>query len=109
MILLILFCIIAETACQICFKSAADASSLKETLCKPIIWLGIILWGIEVVVWMHVLKTVPLTIAFPVMSLNYVAILLTSAWIFKEHITKRHAIGALFITMGVACIGATGI
>lgn len=109
MALLIGFCIITEAARELCFKSAAHASKFKQTIAKPIVWLGIVFWAIELVTWTNVLEHVPLSIAFPLMSLSYVSILLASALVFKEQINKRHAIGALIITAGVACVGATGI
>ncbi len=106
---LIVTCIILEAARELCFKSAAHASTFREAIFKPIVWLGIIFWAIELGLWMQVLKTVPLSIAFPLMSLSYVIILISSAIVFKEHINKRHALGAFLITAGVACIGATEI
>lgn len=109
MIALIGFCIVTEGMSQLCFKHAADASTLPETLSKPIVWLGILLWGVEVIAWINVLEHVPLTIAFPVMSLTYVTTFLAGAIVFKESVNKRHAVGALLITAGVACVGATGI
>jgi undecaprenyl phosphate-alpha-L-ara4N flippase subunit ArnE len=109
MLALIGFCIIAEGLCQLCFKQAANASTLAQTLTKPMVWLGIAIWGIEVVAWTNVLEHVPLSIAFPLMSLTYVTTLMAGAWVFKEQVNKRHAFGAVLITAGVACVGATGI
>ena len=34
---------------------------------------------------------------------------LAGAWILKEPINIRHAVGACLITAGVACVGATGL
>ena len=109
MFALIVFCIIAEAAREVCFKQAADASTLIQISKKPIVWLGIIFWAVELVVWTNVLEHVPLSIAFPIMSLSYVAILCVGAIVFKERINKRHAIGAMLVTAGVACVGATGL
>jgi undecaprenyl phosphate-alpha-L-ara4N flippase subunit ArnE len=109
MIALIGLCILLEAAYQLCFKQAADHSAFAETLAKPILWAGIIIWGIELVAWTNVLEHVPLSIAFPIMSLTYITTLVASALLFKERVNKRHAIGALLITAGVACVGATGI
>ena len=109
MFALVLFCIIAEAARELCFKEAANASTIHQTLVKPIVWLGVAFWAIELVAWMNVLEHVSLTLAFPLMSLSYISILLAGAIIFKERINKRHIIGALLITIGVACVGATGV
>lgn len=109
MLALIAFCIIAEAAREICFKKAANASTLLQISRKPIVWLGILFWAVELVAWTNVLEHVPLSIAFPIMSLSYVAILCAGAIVFKERINKRHAIGAMLVTAGVACVGATGL
>lgn len=109
MLALIVFCIITEAIYQLCFKQAANDSTLLQTLIKPILWLGILFWAIELVAWTNVLEHVPLSVAFPLMSFTYVTTLIASAFIFNEQVNKRHAIGALLIAAGVACVGVTGI
>ncbi len=109
MFLLIGFCIITEAARELCFKYAADDEDFFTALAKPVTWLGIIFWIAELMAWVVVLEQVPLSYAFPLMSLVYVAIVYLSAWVFKESVTFRHSVGALLITAGVACVGATGI
>ncbi len=106
---LIGFCILTEAARELCFKQAANASSLPKILVEPIVWLGIGFWAIELVAWTNTLEHVPLSLAYPLMSLSYVTILLAGALVFRERVNKRHAIGALLITAGAACVGATGI
>ena len=109
MLALIGFCILTEAARELCFKQGADSSTLVHMLAKPVIWLGVGFWAIEVVAWINALEHVPLSIAYPLMSFSYVAILLAGMFVFKEPVNKRHVIGACLITAGVACIGATGI
>ena len=109
MLSLILFCVLAETAREICFKQAASGGPVWSTLAKPQTWLGILLWAIELLAWADVLAHVPLTIAFPMMALSYVATVFAGILVFKETITLRHATGVFFIAAGVACVGATGL
>lgn len=109
MLALIAFCILAEAAREVCFKQAAHDETFTAALAKPITWLGILFWGVELIAWTIVLEHVALSVAFPLMALSYVAIVLAGAWIFKESVNLRHAAGALLITAGVACVGATGI
>lgn len=105
MIFLIIFCIIAEAARELCFKQASAQPSLLAALRKPITLLGIVFWLIEIAVWAYVLAYVPLSIAFPLMSFSYVAIVWASAFVLKEPVNFRHFIGTLLITLGVICIG----
>jgi len=106
---LILFCVVAETAREVCFKQSASENAPIEALAKPVTWLGILLWAVELFAWTAVLEHVPLTIAFPLMAMSYVVIVLAGAVIFKENINLRHAAGVFLVTAGVVCVGVTGL
>jgi undecaprenyl phosphate-alpha-L-ara4N flippase subunit ArnE len=106
---LILFCVLAETAREVCFKGSAGAGSWAFALLRPLTWVGVAFWAVELTAWTVVLGRVPLTIAFPMMALSYVAIVVAGRLIFKEHVNLRHAAGVICITAGVACVGATGL
>lgn len=106
---LILFCILTEAAREVCFKHAAHNTVFREALAKPVTWLGILFWAVELVAWTIVLEHVALSIAFPLMALVYVAVVAAGMCVFNEKVNFRHGLGALLITAGVACVGATGI
>lgn len=106
---LILFCVLAETAREVCFKQSARESAPISSLFKPVTWLGISCWAMELLAWTAVLERVPLTIAFPIMGLSYVVIVFAGAIIFKENINLRHATGVFLVTAGVVCVGVTGL
>ena len=109
MLLLIGLCIVLETAREVCFKKAANNTAVLDAIGNPITWLGIGFWGAELICWTLVLQQVPLSIAFPLMALVYVAIVMAGAVFLGERFNLRHAIGALLITAGAACVGATSI
>lgn len=106
---LIAFCIVTETAREICFKMTATSGNWQATLLHPITWAGIGFWLVEILAWTRVLASVPLSIAFPIMALSYVTIALSGALIFKETINLQHAAGVALVTIGVICVGATGL
>ncbi len=106
---LIAFCIVTETAREVCFKMAASSSEGLTVLRQPVTWAGIGFWLVEILAWSKVLASLSLSIAFPVMALSYVTIALAGAWIFKENITLKHAVGVGLVTAGVICVGATGL
>ena len=108
-LLLIGCCTLAEVGRELCFKRAADKSSLGETLRQPLLWVGIPLWGLQLAIWLRVLQTTPLSVAYPLMALVYVLTQLAGVWLLREAFNLRHAAGALLITAGVACIGSSGI
>lgn len=108
-LMLILFCIITDAAREYCFKYTAHDSSFAVAIKNWVTWLGILLWAIELIAWTVVLEQVNLGIAFPLMALSYVLTVLMGALAFKEPINARHLVGALLITIGVACVGSTGM
>ncbi|MGK9086251.1 permease [Brucella intermedia] len=110
MLALVLFCIFAEVGREVCFKSAADrAPDIWRTLFVPVTWLGVALWAVELFCWMLVLERLPLSIAFPLMALNYAAMVFAGAWFFSEKVNRRHAFGVSLISIGVICVGLTGL
>ena len=110
MLALICFCVVAEMAREVCFKQAANsAPTVFQSLLKSATWAGIVLWGVELLAWMAVLERVPLSIAYPLLALSYVAVMFAGAVFFKEAVNFRHAAGACLITAGVICVGATGL
>lgn len=114
---LIPFCILAETGSVLCFKhgvnqdeqNPADVGFIAMILTKPLLWLGIALWGIELVAWIVVLEHTPLSLAYPLMSLIYVAVPLAGKWFLKETLPPRHWLATVLIAAGVALVGSTGV
>lgn len=104
----IAFCVVAETGREICFKCGA-AAELTTALKKPVIWLGLVLWSVELGMWTIVLGHVSLSTAFPLMASSYASIALAGALIFKEPINSHHAVGLALVTAGVICVGVTGL
>ncbi len=110
------FCIVTETLSVLCFKrgvnedenNPADVNFVMMILTKPLLWLGIVLWGAELIAWIHVLETTPLSVAYPLMSLIYCAVPLAGKFILGETLPPRIYIAAILITVGVALVGSTG-
>ncbi len=121
LVLLIILSITLDVAREVCFKMAAgwEAESLSppmpashtSTLRAPYAWTacGFLCWAVEIIIWTAVLAQLPLSIAFPLMSITYAATPLAS-WLFLgETISNRRWLGAGFVTAGAAMIGSTGI
>ncbi|MES2984149.1 MAG: EamA family transporter [Pseudomonadota bacterium] len=109
MLLLIGACVLCEAGRELAFKRASDGVDFVTAVKRPLIWFGIGLWLVELVAWIVVLETVPLSIAYPLAALNYVVIVIGGVVLLKEKITRNHMLGALLITLGVACVGVTGL
>lgn len=114
---LIPFCIIAETFSVLCFKRGVNEDEnnpdntgfIKMIFTKPLLWVGIFLWAAELVAWISVLEHTPLSVAFPLMSLIYVAVPVAGKYLLGEKLPPRHWLATALITIGVALVGSTGV
>lgn len=108
-LLLMAFCILTEAGRELCFKHGADGVNIRQALRSHYIWVGIVLWAVELVAWVRVLEQVPLTLAFPLMAMIYVITFFGGVMLLREPLSNRHALGAFLVTAGVALIGSSGI
>ena len=69
------------------------------------LWTGVAIYIVEIVVWLEILERAPLSLAFPIASLNYCGILLASRFLLGETVGPRRWAGALLITLGVVIVG----
>ncbi len=110
---LLALCVLAETGTELGFKAAASAASTERNFAvslirKPLLWVAIILGAGEIVLWILVLQSAPLHIAYPVISLVYVTVPAAGMLLLRERMSRRQAFGALLIAAGVACVGLSG-
>ena len=99
----------AEIARELSFKFASREGRSLRFIGSPFVWLGFVFWAIEIIAWLQVLQRTPLNVAFPVMSLCYVGLPLASRWLLKETIRPRQWVGIFLVTLGVACVGLSGV
>lgn len=78
-----------------------NISSILGTLFNPSVFLGFLVYGISSIIWLFVLKKFELSVAYPALSLTYVAIVILSAKFYGEPLTLFKSIGIIFIIGGV--------
>lgn len=106
------------TAGQITLKAAMDAigrigtaqvSDAEQTIGRavrePLLWGGLVLFGISALFWLIVLSRVDLSIAYPFVGLSYVLVVLLARFLFHEHVPTLRWIGVSVIALGIALIG----
>jgi drug/metabolite transporter (DMT)-like permease len=105
----------ASVACDVSgqtfFKLGAMGIAGGPTRSRtPILWVvgGLLVYVIEVFVWLRVLAIAPLTLAAPIASLNYIGVVLAGRWLFNEHMTARQWAGSALVTLGVIAVALTG-
>lgn len=103
---------------QLCFKHGVDgiaddtvgggrwlAAYGVAVLRAPWLWAGIAVYALELVVWLAILERAPLSLAFPIASLNYCGVTVASRFLLNERVGKRRWAGAALITLGVVIVG----
>ena len=108
------FAILSAVVSQIVFKywvnsmgslsvSAGGAWRLiSEILKSPLMLLGLVLYGLGFLAWLFLLSRAALSLVYPVVvSLNILAVLAISAFLFKESITILQLFGVLVVLVGI--------
>jgi drug/metabolite transporter (DMT)-like permease len=106
------FCVLAEIARELNFKAASMQAApdryVVSLLTQPLLWAGIVLWAIEVGVWLAVLEHTRLAVAFPITTLTYAGTPFAAALVLKEPFSRRQKLGAGLVSFGVFCIALSG-
>ena len=109
--LLLLLASLLTCASQLCQKQAAErwqALTPREgRLASTARWLGVavLLLGLGMVIWLGVLQRLPVSLAYPMLSLNFVLITLAARFIFGEAVSSRHWGGVAAISAGIIFMG----
>ncbi|MCU0070538.1 4-amino-4-deoxy-L-arabinose-phosphoundecaprenol flippase subunit ArnE [Pseudomonas koreensis] len=80
-------------------------STWAEKLRSPWLWLALFALGAGLLVWLLVLQRLPVGIAYPMLSLNFVVITLIARFVFREAVDGRHWFGVALVLGGVALLG----
>lgn len=78
--------------------------SIAKTLFSPFVLLGFITYGASSIIWLFVLQKFPLSVAYPALSLTYLAIVAISILVLKEPVTTFKMAGVALIIAGVYLI-----
>lgn len=93
---------------QLCQKQATRPLAAAIRRRHLILWLGLALvcMGVAMVLWLLVLQTLPVGIAYPMLSLNFVWVTLAAWKIWHEHVPPRHWFGVALIISGIIILGS---
>ncbi len=73
----------------------------KVIALQPHILGGLACYGISVVVWIMALSRVPVSMAYPMLSIGYVVNAVAAWYLFGESLAAQKLIGIAFICVGV--------
>ena len=74
---------------------------------SPFILGGLACYGISVVVWILALSRVPVSVAYPLLSIGYIVNAIAAWMLFGESLTAQKLIGIGFIMVGVILVART--
>lgn len=92
---------------QILFKYASERIDIQGQgvimglLLKPTFVLALIIYGVATILWLLVLKTTPLRMAYPFVALAFVVVPIFSFIFLGEELRWGSIIGAAVIILGV--------
>jgi multidrug transporter EmrE-like cation transporter len=99
---LLLVAVTIEACGQVLFKLAAH--SLGQAKASKTA-LAVFCLAIEAVIWTAVLKCLDLSVAYPMGSLCFVAVLIASRLLLKEKISLQRLVGVALILGGNVMVG----
>ena len=115
---LLVVSVVFATAGQLTLKAAMEAigrigtaqvSEAGQTIARavkePLLWIGLVLFGISALFWLVVLSRVALSLAYPFVGLSYVVVVALARFFFHEHVPTLRWIGVSVIAVGIALIG----
>jgi len=107
--LTLVFASLLSVAAQLCQKQATCFVAINKRRKHIVLWLGLALacLGLAMVLWLLVLQNVPVGIAYPMLSLNFVWVTLAAVKLWHEPVSPRHWCGVAFIIGGIVILGST--
>lgn len=84
-----------------------DGASLKALLVSPLIWAGLVVFGLSAIVWLFALSRASLSFAYPFAALGYVLIVLFSMLVLHEHVPPLRWFGVACIVTGIVLVAQT--
>ncbi|MEP7085591.1 MAG: hypothetical protein ABI854_12690, partial [Betaproteobacteria bacterium] len=103
-LLLTIVCVVGIAVGQILFKQAARASLPGAGL---MVWVNgwllaaLVLYGGATLLWVYVLRTTPLALAYSVFALAFIIVPILSATFFGEPLRPSYFVGGALIIAGV--------
>ena len=73
-------------------------------LFQPFVMSGLICYVLSVSLWIAALSKVPVSIAYPMLSIGYIANAIAAYYLFGEALTAQKMIGIGIIIVGVALV-----
>jgi drug/metabolite transporter (DMT)-like permease len=91
---------------QFLLKDGAGAPDFLGQLFRPTTLVGLAGYGLAAVLYMIALRKLPVSIAYPSVSLSYAVVAALAHWLWREPLAWPQIGGILLVMAGVALINA---
>ncbi|MFL5252640.1 MAG: small multi-drug resistant family protein [Rhodopila sp.] len=85
--------------------SGGSADMLLAAVLNPYVIGGLGAYGLSAVLWLLVLSRLPLSLAYPLVSLGFIVVVVLSALILHEPVSVVRLAGVALIVGGVVVLG----
>ena len=99
--------IVAGIGGQVLLKLGADAPDFVSQVLRPSTLAGLALYGSAAFLYMVALRKIPVSVAFPSVSLSYAIVAVLGHYLFGEPFGMKQIGGIALIMGGVALINQT--
>ena len=82
-------------------KTGAGAPDIVSQVLAPATLVGLMFYGAATVCYMQAIRKIPITVAFPSISLSYIVILVLGVIVFGESLSAAKVAGTGLIMAGV--------
>ena len=89
---------------QMLLKVGASADNLVAQLLRPSTLVGLFLYGIAAFLYIIALRKLPVSVAFPSVSLSYAIVAVLGHWLFNEPFGWQQIAGIVLIMGGVLLV-----
>lgn len=110
-LVLAVFCVLLSSAAQIAMKRGMGApagadlgTTYAHALTSPMVWLGLVLYGVSAVLWLWVLSRLHVSVAYPLVSLGFVVTLALGVLWLGEPFSWLRVAGCTLIVVGVSLL-----
>jgi multidrug transporter EmrE-like cation transporter len=102
-VLLVAFALLLSAG-QVLFKQAAVAGNGKPfhlTLFNGWLAAALVLYAVATGLWIWILRSTPLSMAYPFVALGFILVPLAAHYLFAEPLETRYAVGVTLIVAGL--------
>jgi len=85
----------------------SPAQTATRIASVPMVWFGLVIFGLSAIVWLIVLSRASLSFAYPFASLTYVIIVLFDRFVLGQDIPSIRYLGVALIVAGIVLISRT--